>query len=419
MPSARDAVLANFRDVVGQFLGELAELAEQLGRGRPGIVDLAHLFARGLFGQLREIQHEIQRIPDLVGDPRGQRAQRGELGLDGELVDQPLPLNQRPDARAQQDGVERLEQVILGAHFDGSDDAVDLIERRDHDYGHRAHAAVLPHPFEHFEAVHHRHHDVEQHDVERLGGDAVERHLSVGRLLDGIPLALQAAAQDVSVRRVVVHHQDARAGRFRARRAVGLRRARRGSGSCAEQRQEGARGLTDAVEIGDPLRRRSDAGVVTQMLEAGFDPLHAGLYFLAQRVDLRALHRLAIRERRVDVGECGARRRMNLPQASSAAALRASEASSISISEYPRMWFTGVRRLCRSSERAACSIGSLERRGRRIESGSHRVFSARSRAKSRTACPRTDGALVAATHMPPVGARDSKCPKFSSWKTTR
>ena len=258
--------------------------------------------------------HEVQRVFDLVRDAGRQRAHGRQLRLHRELLHQPLPFEQRADARAQQHRVERLEQVVLRAHFDRAHHAVDLVQRGDDDHRHRPHALVPPHPFQHLKAVHHRHHDVEQHEVEGLRGDAVERDLAVRRLLDGVPLALQPAAEDVAVGGVVVHDQHARAGRLRPRLDRRASRAAAGAGAAPNIASSASRGMRDPVEVGDPLGRRGELRVVAHVLDAVLDALHARLYLLAQRVDLGALHGLAVRERRVDVGERAAGGRVNLAQ---------------------------------------------------------------------------------------------------------
>ena len=63
-------------------------------------------------------------------------------------------------------GIERFEDEILGAELDAADHGLDLVERRDHDDGKIVRASVLLEMLQHLIAVHLRHHDVEQHEIE-------------------------------------------------------------------------------------------------------------------------------------------------------------------------------------------------------------------------------------------------------------
>jgi hypothetical protein len=70
----------------------------------------------------------------------------------------------------------------------------------------------------------------------------------------------------------------------------------------------------DPVEVGEPLGRRIDIPALAEELDAVFDALDARADFLAQLVDFGALDRVTAGEGLVDVGEDGARGRVNLPQ---------------------------------------------------------------------------------------------------------
>jgi hypothetical protein len=67
----------------------------------------------------------------------------------------------------------------------------------------------------HLQAVDARQADVEHPGVERDRGDAGERLLSAGHLLDGVPVEQQDAAQRFAHRAVVVHHRDGRGAHLR------------------------------------------------------------------------------------------------------------------------------------------------------------------------------------------------------------
>ena len=49
-------------------------------------------------------------------------------------VVQPLLRQARVDPRAQDHRIERLREVVVGAGLDAANDAVDLVDRRDHDH---------------------------------------------------------------------------------------------------------------------------------------------------------------------------------------------------------------------------------------------------------------------------------------------
>ena len=92
------------------------------------------------------------------------------------LVAQPLLLEAGADARAQQHGVEGLGQIVLGAQLDAADDAVHSRRaRRSSARGCRAASGPPSCAREHLVAVEARHHHVEQHEVDRGAGAALER----------------------------------------------------------------------------------------------------------------------------------------------------------------------------------------------------------------------------------------------------
>ena len=108
--------------------------------------------------------------------------------------------------------VDRLGQVVLGAHLDALDHAVELVERRRHDHRDVAEMRVELQLRQHLVTVELGHQDVEQHQVEVLATQQVERLAAVLREGDGVPLLLQTAAEQKAVHPVVVGDQD-RSGR--------------------------------------------------------------------------------------------------------------------------------------------------------------------------------------------------------------
>ena len=97
---------------------------------------------------------------------------------------QALALQRCPDARAQQHRVERLLQIVFGAELDAPDHALEFRQGRDHDHGYVAPRRVRLEPLQDLEAVELRHHDVEEHEIERPRLEALERLFAVGRLLE-------------------------------------------------------------------------------------------------------------------------------------------------------------------------------------------------------------------------------------------
>ena len=95
------------------------------------------------------------------------------------LVAQALLLEAGADARLQQHRVDRLVQVVLGAQLDAAHDVVQALERRGHDHRQVAQRAVGDELLEHLEAVHLRHLDVEQQQVEGLAAQHLERDAAV------------------------------------------------------------------------------------------------------------------------------------------------------------------------------------------------------------------------------------------------
>ena len=70
-------------------------------------------------------------------------------------------------------------QIIDRAERDAAHHAVDLVERGYHDDGNVMQAAFGLEPLQHLVAVDIRHHDVEQHEIELLGSQQVQRGLAI------------------------------------------------------------------------------------------------------------------------------------------------------------------------------------------------------------------------------------------------
>ncbi len=116
------------------------------------------------------------------------------------------PTPERPGAARQQLGhLEGLGHVVVGAHPEAGHLVGDLAPRGEHQHG-RVDAA-LAHRLEHLEAVQPRQADVEDHEVEGLGGRAGQPRLAVAGVLHRVALAAQAVVQREHEPRFVFHEQ--------------------------------------------------------------------------------------------------------------------------------------------------------------------------------------------------------------------
>ena len=150
-----------------------------------------------------------RRVVQLVGHPGAEPAQGGQLLALAQhhlllqvgllQVAQLLLLQAGVQAGAQQHRVEGLGQVVLGAHLDAAHHAVDLVHGRDDDDRDIAQLGVALDALEHLVAVHARHDDVEQHDVEAARPSACPA--PAGRIFgqaDRVALLLQARCDSFS-----------------------------------------------------------------------------------------------------------------------------------------------------------------------------------------------------------------------------
>ena len=97
------------------------------------------------------------------------------------------------DSREQFDHLERLRHVIVGAELEADDLVDDLSLGRQHDHW-RLNPALAK-LAQHVEPVHAREHHVEQHEIERLAGSALEPTFAIAARLDQIPFARQPIAK--------------------------------------------------------------------------------------------------------------------------------------------------------------------------------------------------------------------------------
>ena len=123
-----------------------------------------------------------------------------------QVIPELLLLQARPDPRAEQHRVERLGQVVRRSPLNAADHAVHLIQAGDDDDRDRPQLRIRLHPLQHRVAVHLRHHHVQQHQVERRLGHALQRLHAVLRLRDGVPKLRDVLRQHVAVDAVVFNH---------------------------------------------------------------------------------------------------------------------------------------------------------------------------------------------------------------------
>jgi hypothetical protein len=133
-------------------------------------------------------------------------AQGGERGL--LAVAQPLLVERGVDPRPQQDRIERLRQVVFGAGLDRTHDAVELVERRDHDDRDVARRFRRFQAAEHLEPADPGHHQIEQYEIEIAVCGGGERRGAARCAGHAMALALEAARQQIAIGGVVVDDED-------------------------------------------------------------------------------------------------------------------------------------------------------------------------------------------------------------------
>src|ERR1035437_7467634 len=155
---------------------------------------------QALDDRLRQNVEEEQLRP-LLFDPQ----RLDHLALS---VAQVLLLERRANACSKESRVERLGKVVIGTSLDATDGRIEFAQRRDHDDGDLLKSRIALKRRENVIAADSRHHQIEQDEIESLFFDQGERDGTVFRLKHSMPLTLQPTGQKVSVRRIVVHHQN-------------------------------------------------------------------------------------------------------------------------------------------------------------------------------------------------------------------
>jgi hypothetical protein len=110
------------------------------------------------------------------------------------------------ETRFQQSRVEWFRKIIFGAELETAHDRIEFAQGRDHDDRNVAQLGVSLEAFEHFVAVHFRHHDVEEHEIDLGVAQMIERRLPARRDHDCVALPPQLAREHVAIRFNVVDH---------------------------------------------------------------------------------------------------------------------------------------------------------------------------------------------------------------------
>ncbi|MOA19854.1 hypothetical protein D3C78_1402610 [compost metagenome] len=100
-----------------------------------------------------------------------------------------------------------LDEEIVAAGLQPLPQRAGLGQRGEEDDRHQLLAGPLANPPRHFEAIHHRHHHVHQHQLRALLGELGERFQAIGRGDHTVPLAADDGGQQQAVRRVVFGDQ--------------------------------------------------------------------------------------------------------------------------------------------------------------------------------------------------------------------
>jgi hypothetical protein len=155
----------------------------------------------------------LPRQESLLDGPPRQELPLQAPGMSLLQVAETLLLEAGANPGVQQDRVEGFGQVVLGAQLDATDDAVGVVQGRDHDYRDVSERRVILHALQDLVAVEPRHHDVQEHQVVRpVATQHGQGLLPVGRHIDLVPQPPQPSGEHVPVHLLVVHDQDPAGG---------------------------------------------------------------------------------------------------------------------------------------------------------------------------------------------------------------
>ena len=166
-------------------------------------------------GQLRrqkalELLHALD-LGDLLDDASLQTVvEAGEFGI-GLLLDLRLQrLQTQHGAHAGEQGrlLDRLDEIVVGAVVEALDDVLEVALGGQHDDRHERQAGVGLQRLEGFDAVHARHHDVENDDVGFQRAGLFEAFDAVAGGRDLVALRAQAQLDDLPVVGIVIDDED-------------------------------------------------------------------------------------------------------------------------------------------------------------------------------------------------------------------
>ena len=175
----------------------------QIPRHALGLAGVVHQHVAGE-------EHAAQRILQIV---RYQVDQLLALARDAfETVAGQLEADMRVDASQQFLGDEGLGDVIDGAGVEGAQQQFAILHRGEEDHRHRCQRGVAAELLQQLEAVHPRHHHVQQHEVRRLAFRELQRLRAAGGRQYLVAVPLQQGADDAQVRRLIVDDEDPAGG---------------------------------------------------------------------------------------------------------------------------------------------------------------------------------------------------------------
>ena len=120
-----------------------------------------------------------------------------------------MPAQCRPDPRAQDRGIERLRQIVVGAELDALRNLVDVRVGADHDDRDISLVRIAPDHFENLVPVQIRHHQIEQDETEFFLLDQRDRLVSAGRADDPlVTIGFEQQLQRVSIVLIVIDDKD-------------------------------------------------------------------------------------------------------------------------------------------------------------------------------------------------------------------
>ena len=145
---------------------------------------------------------------DVLDDVLGKESREDVVNARTLEVVEPLLRQPGVDARTKEGRVEGLRQVVVGTDLDAANDAVDLVDCRDHDHGDVLGARRRLELLERRDPIELRHEDVEQDDIGRLLGEELERFATVRCGTNCVAFVLEQAPEQLPADVVVVRDQD-------------------------------------------------------------------------------------------------------------------------------------------------------------------------------------------------------------------